>query len=311
MAGQANAASLTDNKFAIEPFIGKLVTFIDEVRFETVGTVNIIKTLIRSEHISGQRKYGHQRDFYIPSRLLLASNSPDIGLSVADAADRALFFIMGPTAENTNMTDREFQVWANGLKPEYTEFTASMKNVVFRQHLMRYFVDVEVTQLELESLEHSSRTDENVVRSTMSPARNLARKIVADARVLQGLDIVAHFNIFALREAIRRHEGSRSKVEASQVLEEYKRAQVIERMMGDSYRFKYKYATLLERLGEAHGLKLEPDWMVVHPNDDGDNDVVPNFRGFPEWRGNRQQQRSRNEPPKQHDPDYMPPEPQY
>jgi hypothetical protein len=310
MAGMADASSLVDNKFMVEPFIGKLVTFIDEVKLESVGAINTIKRLIRSEYISSARKFGHQHDFYIPSRLIIASNSVEIGLSPTDAADRTLFFIMGHTAESMGVTDQEFQLWANSLKPEYAKFSAYLDKVVFRQHLMRYFMDIEVTQIELESLEHSSRDDERVVRSTMSPARNVARKIAADARVMSGLDIIAPFNIFALRDAIKRHEGQRTRIEAADVLEEYKRAQVIEPMMGDSWRFKYKYLTLLEKLGAAHGLPLQPAWMAVRPNDEGVNDVVPGFKGFPDWRGNRQQ-RQRQESSRPYDPDYMPPDVEY
>ena len=116
MAGSADAASLADNKFLITPFIGKLITFIDEVRLENTGSINTIKKLVRADYVSGQVKFGHQRDYYIPSRLLIASNSPDIGLSPADAADRAFFFIVSYTAENKRMTDREFQTWAISLK---------------------------------------------------------------------------------------------------------------------------------------------------------------------------------------------------
>ena len=53
-----------------------------------------------------------------------------------------------------------------------------------RQHLMRYFMDIEVTRAELEDLTHSSRDDEGVVRATMSKAREVAREIAAAARIL-------------------------------------------------------------------------------------------------------------------------------
>ena len=99
MAGMADAGALSDNKFLITPFVGKLITFIDEVRLESPAAINVIKKLIRQDYVSGQMKFGHQHDYYIPSRLLIASNQVDIGLTPLDAADRAFFFIMSWTAK--------------------------------------------------------------------------------------------------------------------------------------------------------------------------------------------------------------------
>jgi hypothetical protein len=306
MAGTADAASLTDNKFLITPFIGKLITFIDEVRLESIGAINIIKRLVRSHSVSGQMKFGHQKDWYIPSRILIASNSPDIGLTPADAADRAFFFIMSYTAENMQKSDLEFLNWANELKPFYAKFTEMLKLVPVRQHLMRHFMDFETTQIELENLQYSSRNDENVVRSVMSAPRAVGRKIVADARVLQGADITAWFNMAALREAIKRHEGPRTKIEPHQVREDWERCGVIEKQRGDWFKFKFKYGTLLERLGTAHGLELHNDWEYV-PDDYGDNDIV-STQGAPNWRGNTQKGSSRGQPRSSYNPDYMEPE---
>ena len=91
MAGTGDAPALSDNKFMITPFIGKLVTFIDEVHLEP-SAVNMIKKLVREDRISGQMKYGHQHDWYIPSRLLIASNQFEIGLS-SDQLCRSCFFL--------------------------------------------------------------------------------------------------------------------------------------------------------------------------------------------------------------------------
>ena len=63
MAGSASdAALLADNKFLISPNIGVLITFIDEVRLESVGAINTIKKLVRADTVSGQVKFGHQHD---------------------------------------------------------------------------------------------------------------------------------------------------------------------------------------------------------------------------------------------------------
>lgn len=299
MAGTADAASLTDNKFLITPFIGKLVTFIDEVKLESVAAINIIKKLVRSDYVSGQKKFGHQRDWYLPTRLMIASNSPDIGLTPADAADRAFFFVMAWTAENKRMTDREFLEWTLTLKPFYSQFMQALESVPFRQHLMRYFMDIEVTRAELEDLKHSSRDDENVVRSTMSKARQVARDIVADARVLQGMDITSWFTAQQLREAIKRVDGPRTKIEVSQIVMEFERAGVVETIRGDLRKFKYKYGTLLQKMGEAHNLAITNNWDY-EPDDWGDNDVL-SFEGGKPWRGNRQKRGQK----KPYDPDFM------
>jgi hypothetical protein len=306
MAGSAAADLLSDNKFVITPFVGKLITFIDEVRLESVGAINTIKKIVRAEYVSGQFKRQDQRDYYIPSRLMIASNSPDIGLTPADAADRAFFFVMSWTAENKRMTDAEFQTWALTLKPFYNDLVVALESVLFRQHLMRYFVDFEVTRAELEDLQYSSRNDVNVVRSTMSKARQVARDIVADARVLQGKDITAWFTTSMLRDAIFRVDGRRTKVEVSQVIMEYERAGVIVSIRGDLRKFKFKYGTLVKALGDAHNLDITNNWDY-EPDDFGDNDVM-SAEGGREWRGNKQRSKAGGQRRGPYDPDAMPDE---
>ena len=228
MAGMADAGALSDNKFLITPFVGKLITFIDEVRLESPAAINVIKKLIRQDYVSGQMKYGHQHDYYIPSRLLIASNQIDIGLTPLDAADRAFFFIMSWTAKKKGMSDAEFLVWALGLKPFYADFIERLGHVTFRQHLMRYFVEFEVTRAELEDLKHSSRNDEEIVRQFSSEARNMAREMVADARILPHRDITAWFSVANVREAIRRIENSKyTKMQAGDVMAEFENAGVL------------------------------------------------------------------------------------
>jgi hypothetical protein len=268
-----------------------------------VSAINVIKKLVRSDYVSGQVKFGNQRDYYLPSRLLIASNSPNIGLTPADAADRAFFFIVAWTAENKRMTEREFQEWALELKDFYSLFTSCLKNVIFRQHLMRYFVDLEVKREELENLEHSSRNDESVVRATMSKAREVARQIVAEAHVCNDNDITTWFNTNHLRQAIRRVDGERTRIEPSQVLIEYQRANVIEEMSGGHYRFRWGYGRLLQRLGEAHNLVIHPVWPTG-PGDFEDNDVASQYGGKP-WRGAKKQQSRYEQRERPFDPDAM------
>jgi hypothetical protein len=306
MAGNANAGDFSNNRFIIEPFIRKLIVFIDEVRLESIEAINNIKKIIRSSQLSGQEKFEHQRDYYIPARLLVATNSADIGLTPADAGDRTFFFIMSSTAENMRMSEREFIGWANGFKPFYNDFATALKSLEVRQHLMRYFMEIEVERAELEDLTHSSSGDENVVMATMSPARRVARQIVADAHVIWAFDITAWFNDIQLREAIKRVDGPRSRVEASEVRLEFERADVITKQRG-YYRFKWGYGKLLKELGRAHALPIEQVWDF-QPGDFDDNSVMsPHIA--PPWRGLKQGQ-PREEPRynRDRDPDYMEPE---
>ena len=53
LCGTASAALLTDNAFLITPFIGKLITFVDEVRLETAGAINEIKKIVRQKRHFG------------------------------------------------------------------------------------------------------------------------------------------------------------------------------------------------------------------------------------------------------------------
>jgi hypothetical protein len=288
MSGTGDAAALDKNRFSIEPFIGKLITFIDEVHLEPMA-VNTIKKLVRENRISGQQKFGHQHDWYIPSRLVIASNQVEIGLSPADASDRAFFFIMSVTAKQMSMTEPEFLTWSQTLKPFYSDFVQALEGVEFRQHLMRYFVDFEVTRAELESLEHSSRNNEDIVRTMISPARKIARIIVSQARVQEHKDITAWFTREHLQDAIRRQDGTRfSKVDVDAVMLEYESAGVLERMRPGWYRFKYGYGKLLQKMGEAHNMGLEPLYDTKAGIDWSDNEVLKSDEG-PPWRGASQQ----------------------
>jgi hypothetical protein len=301
MAGTADAVSLHDNKFFVAPFVGKLITFIDEVRFENSSVVLTVKKLIRQDRISSAMKFKDQRDHYIPSRLLLASNHIDIGLKAEDTADRTFFFILAYNAQSKGMLDRDFLTWTVTLKPFFNSVMGNLKNVIFRQHLMRYFTEIEVQREELEDLTHSSRNEEDVVRMHISENREAAREIVADARVHTGRDITAWFTIQDLREAIRRFEGTpRIKADARLVIKEYESAGVLEVMNGTWYRFKYRYVTLIKALGEAHGLPIAQRWRD-EPDDYGEN-TVDTIEGGRQWRGGKQQNKPQWKKP---DPDYM------
>ena len=63
-------------------------------------------------------KYGHQHDYYIPSRLIIAANQVDIGLTPLDAADPMLFLHRRLDSEKEKGAgDADFLTWALSLKP--------------------------------------------------------------------------------------------------------------------------------------------------------------------------------------------------
>ena len=306
MAGMADAGALSDNKFLITPFIGKLITFIDEVRLESPAAINVIKKLIRQDNVSGQVKYGHQHDYYIPSQLLIASNQVDIGLTPLDAADRAFFFIMSWTAKKKGMSDAEFLVWALSLKPFYADLIERLNDVTFKQHLMRYFMEFEVTRVELEDLKYSSRGDEEIVKQFSSVAREMAREIIADARVLPHSDITAWFSIANIRDAIRRIEGSKyaTKMQPGAVMAEFENAGILESMTQGMYRFKYGYYKLCQKMGQAHGMPLAPSWPTKPGEEDYGDNEVRSALGGPPWRGdNPKNRRDSSDPRNNYDPD--------
>jgi hypothetical protein len=303
LACHMNSGAMKDNRFVVAPFVGKLVTFLDEVRFNSPNSINDIKNIIRSVRISGEVKFSDRRDYNIWSRAILASNNPDIGLSPEDAADRAFFFIVGHSAETKRMSTKEFLDWAVGLKPFYNEFAKALNDVCVKQHLVRYFLDLECTRAGLEDLTHSSRSDAMVIKATMSKACAIAREIIADARVHRDRDIVAWFNMTTLREAIKQVDGDRTKIEADRVMAEYEHAGVIESAGRGYYKFKWGYGRLLEKMGQANGLPITPNWEISPVGEDwSENETRSPIGGAP-WRGKKQEGSRRG-----YDSDYMGPE---
>ena len=73
---------------------------------------------------------------------------------------------------------------------------------------------------------------------------------------------------------------------------EFENASVIESMRTGWYRFKYGYGKLLQKMGEAHNIVLEPLYDIRPGADWEDNDVLSSEKDIP-WRG-ASQRRGRN-----------------
>ena len=240
-------------------------------------------------------KYGHQRDYYIPSRLIIASNQVDIGLTPLDAADRAFFFIMSWTAKKKGMSDADFLVWALILKLFYADLIERLNDVTFKQHLMRYFMEFEVTRAELEDLKYSSRDNEEIVKqfSERGPQHG-ARDGRRRPHPVSPRYHRASFSMANVREAIRRIENSKyTKMQAGDVMAEFENAKLLGTLTQAVYRFKYGYYKLCQKMGEAHGMPLAPFWPTKPGEEDyGDNEVRSPAGGEP-WRGDKSSETSR------------------
>ena len=108
-----------------------------------------------------------------------------------------------------------------GSQPEtfYADFLDRLTDVTFKQHLMRYFVEFEVTRRIGGSPTFLAPDRGGSSNSFSNAARNMAREMVADARILPHKDITAWFSMANVREAIRRIENSKyTRMDASEVM---------------------------------------------------------------------------------------------
>src|SRR4029077_16181451 len=74
------------------------------------------------------------------------------------------------------------------------------------------------------------------------------------------------------------------KVDSDAVMLEFESAGVLESMRPGWYRFKYGYGKLLQKMGEAHNIKIDPFYDIKPGADWSDNDVLSDQGGDP-WRG--------------------------
>ena len=200
MAGMADAGALTDNKIVITPFVGKVITFVDEVRLESPAAINVIKKLVRQDNVSGQMKYGHQKDYYIPSRLLIASNQVDIGLTPLDAADRAFFFITVLDGEEKSHERCRVSGVGSQLKAILRRFhrTAERCDVQAAfDALLHGSLKLPARNSRISGIPHA--TTRRSSSSFPAPHREMAREMVADARILPHQDITAWFSVANVR----------------------------------------------------------------------------------------------------------------
>lgn len=249
---------IIDQKFNVGPFLNKMFVFIDEARFNGETATDEVKKLIRNISFNGMEKFSEARNYNIYARMMFAANKFNLNMGQADTYDRALFYTKAYTHDFLNMTDVEFKDWAETLKPFFSEFDLFLKRTDVRQHYMRMFLDRPVNKQAVESTAMSSARDPDIVNNNMSRSRRIARYILEDARILEGLDITTPFT---QRELVMRvsevcKEMGLSALPGHFVYQEYEAAHVVEKI-GDKYRFKYNLGTLIEKFGEATGSPLD------------------------------------------------------
>lgn len=277
-----SSAAIIDDKFNIGPFVGKMVVFIDEVKFHNESGTNEIKKLIRNVNVPGMLKYGEGQNFHIYSRMVFASNDLDMAIGQRSVLDRALFYIRSYSAAFKKMTEAEFNAWAETLKPWFEEFSQLLSRIDVREHYVRYFMDRPVTKESIESIRHSAGADADIIEANMRPSRRFAKLIIEEGRIFDDLSIERPFGTAELGNRIREMaETLNTKpIRTDLVMAEWMNAGIVEKR-GFQFVFKYRHATLLEKFGAAISMELDQRYEFSDA-DRGLNDEPDKRRP---WRG--------------------------
>ena len=275
-----------EGSFSVEPFINKMVVFIDEAKFNASSTEEI-KKIIRSVTIGGSEKYKSSRTYKIYARVVFASNRFDMNIGQQNVNDRALYYIKAQTKESMGLPEAKFKEWAITLKPFFDEFATLLRSESTREHLMHYFATFGTDRHDIETTEHSSGSDEDIVVANMSWPRIIAKYIAENGRIWDDLDITAPFTIAEFNKRVLEcsNELGMRNVNPARVMNEFKEADIVESYMEDGkvlQRFRYKMGTICERYSESIGVKLEPRFVFT-PDDFGDNNAT--LKTSPPWRG--------------------------
>lgn len=278
---------VVDGDFAVEPFIGKMFVFIDEAKFNSDTGVDEIKKLIRSIDVPGAVKFESSTNHRLFARMMFASNRLNIGIGQANTRDRSLFYTKAYDREYTGKAEHEFRAWAETLKPFFEEFTQLMADRNVREHFMYYFMNMEVSKSEVESIKESSSNDAGIVLHNMSWTRRVAKYIIEDGRIFDDLDISFPFTISDLNKRVGEVSmelGFRS-MQGAHILAEYEQAGLLERVTVGGMkklRFREKIGSLTASFGKAISLDLDSKFLFDE-NDFGPNTCDGSTR--PPWKG--------------------------
>ena len=267
-----SSASIIDNKFNVGPFINKMMSFVDEVKFHNESGTQEVMRLIRSVDNPGMEKFSEGRTYKIYSRFYFASNRYDMSLSQSGVLDRALFYTKAYSAKYRNQSDREFRAWAETLKPWFEEFGTFLERRDVREHYVAMFMALPVTKMEVESIRHSSSTDSEIIASNMRPSRRFAQIILEEGRIHEDLHITYPFSMAALGErvdavATMLHQRP---PRTDHVMEEFKQAGLIT-TLGRNFMFADRWGTAIEKFTEATLAPVNPQFELTE-DDYGPND---------------------------------------
>ena len=284
--GSASPKVLEGN-FAIEPFINKMIVFIDEAKFYNEASTDEIKKLIRSVDMGGAEKFQSARTYSIFARIVFASNRFDMNIGQANMQDRALYYIKTYDKEFLGKTDNAFKTWAVTLKPFFADFNTFLKRLDVKQHFMHIFSTLPVDIQEIEDTETSSANDKHIIESNMSYPRRVAKAIIEEGRIWEDLDISAPFPMgeFNKRVADICDAAGIRFVQPRYVMEEFNSAGLLTPVVVNNskmFRFRYKIGTLTKEFGVAINVELEPRF-VFEDSDFGPNET--DLLGAQPWKG--------------------------
>jgi hypothetical protein len=278
---------ILEGTFSVEPFINKMIVFIDEAKFHSEAATDEIKKLIRSDRMGGAEKFQSARTYRIFARVVFASNRWDMNIGQANTQDRALFYMKTYDKDYKKMTENEFRSWTVTLKPFFDEFNSFIRRMDVKEHFMHIFDTMEVSRHNIENVTHSSGADSQIVESNMAYPRRVAKHIVEEGRIWEDLDISAPFTMVEFNKRVADIcDSARIRyVQPRHVFDEFVSAGVIEKWAKDGakfYRFKYKIGTLTEMMSLAIGVPLESRFSFDE-SDFGINESE--LLGAKQWRG--------------------------
>ena len=272
---------VVDDKFNIGPFKGKMFVFIDEAKFTGKDSVEEIKKLIRSTDIGGMEKFEEARNYRIFSRLAFASNTTKNNIAAFDAYDRALFYMRATDHKKLGCTMGEFMDWAHTLKPFYDSFARILEKEDHVAHMVRYFVDYPTDKYSVESIEHSSGNDPEIVEGSASWARKVAMSIIESGWVEdESTALTTAFTKERLAERVKQlcDQLGFKNVGPDVVMKELEMGGGIEYKAGfghtkamKAYSFRMKWGDIIEAFQHATRLRLSP-YRDMNEQDYGPND---------------------------------------
>jgi hypothetical protein len=280
---------ILEGTFSVEPFINKMLVFIDEAKFHSEAATDEIKKLIRSDRMGGAEKFQSARTYRIFARVVFASNRWDMNIGQANTQDRALFYMKTYDKDYTRKTENEFRAWTVTLKPFFDEFNTFIRRMDVKEHYMHIFNTMVVSRHNIENITHSSGTDSQIVESNMAYPRRVAKIMVEEGRVWEDLDISAPFTMVEFNKRVADIcDSARIRyVQPRHVFDEFTAAGVLEKWASNGakfYRFKYKIGTLTEMMSLAIGVTLESRFAFTE-EDFGTNESE--LLGAKLWRGSQ------------------------